>query len=55
MSEPILADKVRAIEASGAEVVATGNPGCAMQIAKGLAGTAVEVMHPIEILDRSYA
>ncbi len=50
------AGKVQAILASGCEVVATGNPGCAMQIGAGLllAGSRVRVCHPVELLDESY-
>ncbi len=55
-SEQILADKIRNIEQSGATVVATGNPGCHMQIAAGakLAGLNLRVCHPVELLDESY-
>jgi Fe-S oxidoreductase len=45
---------VRAIVESGAEVVATGNPGCAMQIRSGLAGKGIEVAHPIDLLGAAY-
>ncbi|MFN8179977.1 MAG: (Fe-S)-binding protein [bacterium] len=54
MAEPVLADKVRAIRASGCDVVATGNPGCALQIGHGLRGTGIEVLHPVELLDAAY-
>jgi glycolate dehydrogenase iron-sulfur subunit len=56
LSEQILADKIRNIEQSGATVVATGNPGCHMQIAAGakLAGLNLRVCHPVELLDESY-
>lgn len=49
-------DKVAAVLRSGAEVVATGNPGCIMQIGGGLrlAGSGVPVLHPVELLDASY-
>jgi glycolate oxidase iron-sulfur subunit len=49
-------DKVRAVVATGAEVVVTPNPGCMMQIGAGLrmAGARVEVAHPVELLDESY-
>ena len=49
-------DKVEAVLETGAEVVATGNPGCAMQIGAGLVmrGSAVQVAHPVELLDESY-
>jgi glycolate oxidase iron-sulfur subunit len=37
-------------------VVATGNPGCLMQIGAGLlaAGLPIPVAHPVELLDLSY-
>jgi glycolate oxidase iron-sulfur subunit len=37
-------------------LVATGNPGCIMQIGAGLAcgGLDIGVAHPVELLDRSY-
>jgi glycolate oxidase iron-sulfur subunit len=56
MSEQVLAEKIRNIEKSGAKVVATGNPGCQMQIAAGakLSGLDLRVCHPVELLDESY-
>jgi glycolate oxidase iron-sulfur subunit len=57
LSEEILARKVDQICASGATLVATANPGCRMQIARGLAqagNSSVRVCHPVEILDHSY-
>lgn len=56
LSEQVLAEKIRNIEQSGATVVATGNPGCHMQIAAGakLAGLNLQVCHPVELLDESY-
>ena len=56
MAEPILDEKIRAIRETGAAIVATGNPGCAMQIRYGLdrAGMRdVEVLHPVELLNRA--
>ena len=49
-------DKVKAILGTGAQVVATGNPGCMMQIGAGLriSGSKVEAVHPVELLDESY-
>jgi len=37
-------------------VVATGNPGCLMQIGAGVraAGLPIRVLHPVELLDESY-
>ena len=56
LSAKILDDKIRAIRESGADIVATGNPGCIMQIGAGamMAGLKVDVLHPIELLDASY-
>jgi glycolate oxidase iron-sulfur subunit len=52
----ILGAKIAAIRATGAEAVATPNPGCMMQIGAGLLlhDVDVAVLHPIEILDESY-
>jgi glycolate oxidase iron-sulfur subunit len=38
------------------QVVATGNPGCLMQIGAGIraAGLRIRVVHPVELLDESY-
>lgn len=49
-------DKVSAILETGADLVATGNPGCMMQIGAGLwmEGRRVDVVHPVELLDESY-
>ena len=49
-------DKVADVADSGAEVVATGNPGCIMQIGAGVRahGLSVSVLHPVELLDESY-
>ncbi len=50
------ADKVSAVLATGAEIIATGNPGCMMQIGAGLLleGSDVVACHPVELLDESY-
>lgn len=57
VSNRVLAPKLSNIEASGAPVLATGNPGCLMQIGAGLsrAGSTVVTRHPVELLDRSYS
>lgn len=46
--------KSEAIIATGAEVVATGCPGCMMQLSDGLKqhGSAVEVVHTVQLLAR---
>ena len=57
MSGRVLQEKLTNVQATGAEVLATGNPGCQMQIGAGacLNGIAVKVCHPVELLDESYA
>src|SRR5437899_132455 len=47
--------KVARIAETGATVVATGNPGCLMQIAQGcrMRGLDVTVVHPVELLARA--
>jgi len=56
MSDRLAARKVRHIIETGAELVITGNAGCAMQLeaALRLAGHSLPVAHPMDILDRSY-
>lgn len=51
----LLALKVQRIAESGARVVATGNPGCLLQIAQGCRarGLDVELVHPVELLVRA--
>lgn len=53
MARKLLERKVDFIAQSGASVLATGNPGCMAWIKQGLQerGIAIEVKHPIEILD----
>ena len=57
MSKRVLADKVGLIKESGADVVATANPGCFMQLENGIkeAGLDVEVMYVTDLLDASYS
>jgi glycolate oxidase iron-sulfur subunit len=56
MSRRLERRKTANIERTAARVVATANPGCAMQVAAGLrrAGYQAEVKHIVEILDRAY-
>lgn len=56
LSSRVLAEKLRHVRATGVEVLATGNPGCHMQLAAGarLAGMRLRVVHPVELLDASY-
>ena len=55
-SNVVLDRKLGNIERANADVVATGNPGCMMQIGAGLvrAGSRTSTVHPVELLDRSY-
>jgi len=57
VSERVLAAKMKCIAATGAPMVATGNPGCLMQIGAALVreGNGAVARHPIELLDESYA
>jgi glycolate oxidase iron-sulfur subunit len=56
LSQEVLSEKLKHIDESAAAVLATGNPGCHMQIAAGaaLTGMKLRVVHPIELLDESY-
>jgi len=56
MSMQILAGKMKAVNGTGANVIATANPGCLLQLQAGvrLHGSRQRVMHVIEILDLAY-
>lgn len=56
LSQQVLSPKIASLEATGADAIATANPGCVMQIGAGIlaSGRAVPVLHPIEFLDLSY-
>ena len=56
MSERLGRRKMDHIEATGAEVVATGNVGCILQIARKVKerGKHIDVVHPVDLLDRAY-
>lgn len=55
MAAKLLERKMQHIHASGANIIATGNPGCMMQIALGARerGLDLRVMHPIQLLDEA--
>ena len=55
-SEKLLERKVRNVLATGASIVTTANPGCHLQIRRGLrnAGAEVEVQPPVSLLARAY-
>jgi len=55
-SDAVLEPKLAKIAETRAEFVATGNPGCLMQIGAGLRreGMAARAVHPVELLDEAY-
>jgi glycolate oxidase iron-sulfur subunit len=56
MSMRLLGDKMDAVNAVGAEIIATANPGCILQLRAGVRmhGKKQRVMHVVEILDEAY-
>jgi glycolate oxidase iron-sulfur subunit len=57
MSQAVLDPKLDALLAAAPDVVATGNPGCLMQLRAGLLarGSSARVVHPVELLDEAYS
>jgi glycolate oxidase iron-sulfur subunit len=57
LSRDVLNRKLDSIRSAAPDIVVTGNPGCIMQIGGGLLanGDPIEVVHPVELLDRAYA
>ena len=55
-ADALLRRKVGNVNRTGAAIVATANPGCQLQIARGLsdAGSSVSVVHPVSLLARAY-
>ncbi len=56
MSQRVLAPKLAALEAASPDWIATGNPGCMLQLRAGVEarGLSARVVHPVELLDRAY-
>jgi glycolate oxidase iron-sulfur subunit len=56
-SDAVLAPKLANIRATNAPWVATGNPGCLMQIGAGLIRAEIPArsIHPVDLLDASYS
>ena len=57
MAERLLANKMRRIDETGAQVILTANPGCLLQLRAGVAGSVNpgrRVMHVVEFLDEAY-
>ncbi|MCH7809746.1 MAG: (Fe-S)-binding protein [Chloroflexi bacterium] len=57
MSLRLLDEKMLDAQSTGAEVIATANPGCLAQLEAGVrrAGGSARVRHVIELLDRAYS
>ncbi len=56
-SDRVLEPKLHSIRETGARYVATGNPGCMMQIGAGILQAHIDArtIHPVDLLDASYA
>jgi glycolate oxidase iron-sulfur subunit len=56
LSRQILARKLRHLAAAAPDVIATGNPGCLLQIGAGAkqSGLTAPVVHPIQLLHGAY-
>jgi glycolate oxidase iron-sulfur subunit len=56
MSMRVLAEKMEAVNAVSAEIIATANPGCILQLRAGVRmhGKKQRVMHVVEVLDEAY-
>lgn len=56
MARAVLERKMRALAALDPDLIASGNPGCIMQLRAGArrAGLRARVVHPIELLDAAY-
>ena len=56
MSTRILDQKMGEIASTGVQTIVTANPGCMMQLQRGIrrAGLAAEVKHVVELLDEGY-
>lgn len=56
MAEQLLDRKLRHIRATGAATVATGNPGCLLQLVNGAKarGFSLRVVHPVTLLAEAY-
>jgi len=56
MAGELLDRKIKHIKSTSAEVVATGNPGCLLQIINGAArdGLKLRVVHPVTLLAEAY-
>jgi glycolate oxidase iron-sulfur subunit len=56
MAGELLDRKIRHIQSTGAHTVATGNPGCLLQLVNGARqhGIQLRVVHPVTLLAEAY-
>ncbi len=56
MAERLLDRKITHVNKAAPDIVATGNPGCILQIQHGIdqEGKQIEVVHPVQLLNRAY-
>ena len=56
MAMQILGTKMTSVNATGAEIIATANPGCLLELQAGVRmhGHGQRVMHVVELLDEAY-
>ncbi|WP_367874743.1 (Fe-S)-binding protein [Luteolibacter sp. Populi] len=56
MSAQLLERKIAHLKSTGANILATSNPGCHMQLARGIAdaGLAIEILQPVTLLAHAY-
>jgi glycolate oxidase iron-sulfur subunit len=56
MAMAVLQKKMQSVNSAGAEVIATSNPGCMIQLRAGVAlhGKGQRVAHVVELLDEAY-
>jgi glycolate oxidase iron-sulfur subunit len=56
MADQLLQRKMESVAASGADIIATANPGCMLQLEAGarLYGKGQRVMHVIQLIDQAY-
>jgi glycolate oxidase iron-sulfur subunit len=57
MARAVLARKMKSLAVADPDFIASGNPGCLMQLAAGARteGLRASVVHPVELLDRAYS
>jgi glycolate dehydrogenase iron-sulfur subunit len=56
MAMAVLDKKMQSVNTTGAQVIATANPGCMLQLEAGvrLHGEGQRVVHVVELLDEAY-